>query len=155
MLQKSGCTLRHLTLHSIGGERGPFGTINAVNSFIRRCVLVWELSILGIRVCTESITGLLRSLESVRQLRVLALDISYVRDLHTTTVADGILEFLESRRRPTDTSSMDLESFTLHAPSAEEVFGFTDVQCQRVKALRASGLLLYICQYAENDPRMY
>ncbi|KAF9006895.1 hypothetical protein BDZ89DRAFT_1144593 [Hymenopellis radicata] len=156
MLQQSGCSLRHLTLQSLGKD-----DIDAVHSLIHQCGLLRELCLLDIHADTDCITQLPSSLESLSQLRVLVLDISRVHGFCTTTqitVADGILAFLESRRRPADAtgvaSHVDLETFTLHAP-IKEVFDFTEGQYQRIKALRASGLLFYMCRYSAKDRRLY
>ncbi len=141
-------------------------TFGAVDFLTNQCGLVRELSLFDM-TSDSSITRLLASLKFLPQLRVLALDISHVHNFRATTiqrdVADGIMTFLESRRRLPDAPELDtgsasgaveLESFTLHAPR-KEVFDFTAEQHERIKALRASGLILYIFRYATKDPRTY
>ncbi|KAF8909143.1 hypothetical protein CPB85DRAFT_1435725 [Mucidula mucida] len=163
MLQRSGCALRRLTLH---GFADGIDHISSSGSLIRQCVSLQELSLLRIEAGTESVTQLLSSVQSLPSLRALALDISYIRDFcaeSQNAFIDKLLTFLESRRGlsempngavPRVASYTELESFTLHA-LAEGVFDFTDNQHQRIKALRVSGLLFYICRYENSDPRMY
>ncbi|KAF9006404.1 hypothetical protein BDZ89DRAFT_1048714 [Hymenopellis radicata] len=171
MLQRSGCTLRRLTLQGLtDGHSDSVDHIDVSDSLIRQCGgSLLELSLLRIDAGTHFVIRLLSSVQSLSFLCVLAFDISYVRAFCIETqnvIANELLTFLESRRRLSVimsdeavsgvASCTELEAFTLHAP-AEGVFDFTDAQHQRIKALRASGLLFYICRYntTNKDPRMY
>ncbi len=143
--------------------------VDGLEPFIRRCGSLRELSLLDIGSDTQSVRRLLSSMkESLPQLRILAVDISSVNNLSSITqeqVADDILACLESRQNigvghapDSDLGAgpprVDLESFTLHAPS-KEVFDFTDVQHRRIELLHTSGLLFYVYRYSEKDPRMF
>ncbi|KAF9020877.1 hypothetical protein BDZ89DRAFT_259445 [Hymenopellis radicata] len=89
------------------------------------------------------------------------MDVSYASEADHDALCifiDRFLDILELRcsnsANNSESRPLCLDSVTLHAP-CEDMMPFTPSQNERIRALRQSGLKLYICRYAPNDPRMY
>ncbi|KAF9034004.1 hypothetical protein BDZ89DRAFT_1158151 [Hymenopellis radicata] len=161
-LRQSHCNLTRLTVHLLevtGVDMTP------MVSFLRLCGALHELSVLSIKMLSDArdVLGALINGNgtSLPSLRVLAMDVSsasYEGHADSTAFIERVFEMLELRcGDSTDNFQLSparLESFALHAPCAS-TFLFTSAHDERIRALRHSGLKLYICRYAPDDPRMY
>ncbi|KAF9020869.1 hypothetical protein BDZ89DRAFT_1201961 [Hymenopellis radicata] len=58
MLKRSGCTLRHLTLQTLGDEHGAVNTIDVVDSLLRQCSLLGSYPSLASVLVQDSLPGL-------------------------------------------------------------------------------------------------